>query len=113
MPDLVADVAVRRDAVSADEDDIDLASLHQRGPGGIHDQRVRHTPRAQFPCGQPRSLEAWARLADPDMQWNARFVGEIDGCCRRAKREGGQRPRIAMREDLHVTFIPGQALDQG
>src|SRR6266540_4200080 len=110
--DLVAYVAVASHAIGADEHEIDAALTHQRGAGRIDDERVRYAMSTQLPCSQLRTLQPRPRLADPDVQRDARGVGQIDRSRRRAPTERRQRAGVAMREYLHRRLTcAGERLD--
>ena len=65
--DLVADVAVRRDAVGARETHVDAARAHQVAAGVVRDHGVRDAVLAELPRGEARALVARPRLVDPDV----------------------------------------------
>src|ERR1700683_5014928 len=51
-PDLVRDVAIRRDAVRADDNEVDLAALHQRPGHALGDDGRRNPVAHEFPGRQ-------------------------------------------------------------
>jgi hypothetical protein len=55
-PDLVCDIAVRRDAVGPDHDQIDGAAGHERCRCRIGDHRGRDAQALQLPGGETSSL---------------------------------------------------------
>ena len=65
--DLVADIALRGDAVGADDDDIHLPVLHQVPAGIVGDHGMRNAVLAEFEGGERGALIARPRLVDPDM----------------------------------------------
>ena len=52
-PDLVRGVAVGRDAVGADDDEVDVTSRHDRGRGDVGDQPVGNALAVALPGGEP------------------------------------------------------------
>src|SRR5436190_302898 len=72
--DLVRHIALRGDAVGADDRDVDLVVLHQVPAGIVRDHGVRNAVLAELPGGERSALIARARLVDPDMNRNALLV---------------------------------------
>ena len=66
--DLVGHVAVRGNAVRADEDGLDSAQMHGIGGHIVCDQGERDAGAPQFPGGQSRTLQQWPGLIDVDME---------------------------------------------
>ena len=104
--DLVDHVAGRRRPVGADEDDVDLAPLHQVPARVVDDHRVRDAVRAQLPRGQRRALVARARLVDPHVNRNTRVVRRVDARQRRAPVDRREPARVAMGQDLDRSLSP-------
>ena len=98
-PDLVGRVAVGRDPVRPDEDDVDLAARHQVAGGDVGDERVRDAGLGELPGRQPRSLEVRPRLVDPDVDRPLGMMRGLDDAERRPELAGGERPRVAVGED--------------
>ena len=97
--DLVGGVAVGRDPVRPDEDDVDLAAGHQVPGGHVGEQRVRHAGLGQLPGRQPGALEVRPRLVDPDVERAAGVVGGLDDAERGPVLAAGERPGVAVGED--------------
>ena len=70
--DLVADIALRRGAVGADDAEIDQAVLHEMAARVVDDDGVRHAVLVEFPRGERRALVARPRFVDPDVDRQAR-----------------------------------------
>ena len=96
--DLVGDVAVRGNAISADHHEIDLTPAHQESRRIIGDQRHRDTVLREFPCGQPRALQERTGLVGKHADLLARLDRRANHAQRRAVAGGGERARIAVRE---------------
>ena len=99
VPILLATSPFGRDAVRADDHDVDVAGRHERAGGDVSDERVVDAQPIELPCGQPCPLEHRARLVDP-------HVGTLPGFRSRAHDpQGGavpdarERPGVAVRED--------------
>ena len=106
-PDLVRRIAVRRDPVRPDEDDVHLAAGHQVARGHVGDERVRDAGLGQLPGGQPRALEIGPGLVDPDVDGPVGVVGRLDDPERGPELAAGQRPRIAVGQDPQRPIGPG------
>ncbi len=92
---------LRGDAVAADDDDVDLAALHQVAAGVVGDQRMRNAGLAELPRRQARALVARARLIDPDVQRQARRVRLVDRRGGGAPVHRGEPAGIAVRQHAH------------
>ena len=88
-PDLVGRVAVGRDPVRADEDDVHLAAGHQVTGRDVRDERVRHAGLGQLPGRQPGALQVRPGLVDPDVDGPLLVVGDLDDA--RAPSRTGRR----------------------
>ena len=97
-PDLVRGVAVRRDAVGAGDDQVDLPPRHQRGRGGVGDHRVRDADRLELPRGEARPLEQRSRLIDEHACEQATFPGGAQRADRGAVAASGEPAGVAVRE---------------
>src|SRR5262249_24817169 len=104
-PDLVADVALRGDAVGADDGEIDQAVLHQVAAGVVGDHGVRDAVVAELPGRPRRPLVAWTRLVDPDVDFDALVVRQVDRRRRRAPIDRRQPAGVAMCQ--HVDRLAG------
>ena len=98
--DLVADVALRGDAVGAGDDEIDEPVLHQVAAGVVGDHRVGNALLGELEGGERGALIARPGLVDPHMERHALLVGEIDRRRRRTPVDGGEPARIAMGEHV-------------
>ncbi len=85
--DLVGDVAVRRDPVGADDDEVDVALAHERPGHALGDHGRRHVVAHQLPRREARALKERARL-----------VGEhLRRPCPARPRRGSRRARCRSR----------------
>ena len=66
-PDLVAHIAVSRDAVRANEYDIDVAPTQQQSARSVDKKRIRDAALSHLPRREIRTLQPRPRLADPHM----------------------------------------------
>ena len=66
MPDLVGGVAVRRDAIGADDDEIDAPVAHQRRGHAFRDDGRLDAVLHQLPRGQAGALQKRAGLVGED-----------------------------------------------
>ncbi len=98
--DLVADVALRGDAVGAGDHEIDQPVLHQMPAGVVGDHRMGNALLAELEGGERGALIARPGLVDPHMERHALLVGEIDRRRRRAPVDGGEPTRIAVGEHV-------------
>ena len=103
--DLVGGVAVGRDPVGTDEDDVDLAARHQVPGGHIGEQRVRDAGLGQLPGRQPGALEVGPRLVDPDVDRATGMVRRLDDAERGPVLAAGQRPGVAVGQDADRAVV--------
>src|SRR6266508_4263033 len=97
--DLVRGVAVRRDSIRADEDEIHLAAAEERGCRAARDDRVVDPLLEQLPRGEACALEPWARLVDVDEEAAASFLRDAQRRHDRAVIDRREGARVAMRQD--------------
>ena len=97
--DLVRDVAVRGDAVRADDDEVDRAARHQRRGRDVGDERRVDAESVELPRGEPRALQHRSRLVDPDVHALAALDRAADDAERGAVADARERARVAVRED--------------
>ena len=90
--DLVGRVAVGRDPVRPDEDDVDLAAGHQVPGGHVGDQRVRDAGLGELPGRQPGALEDTAASRRPRRGPAGRRGGRPGRCPARSRT--GRRPAV-------------------
>src|SRR5438477_92798 len=102
--DLVREVAVRGNAVGPDDHEIHLRLAHQRSRRAVGDHGARDAGVHQLPGREPRALQHRARFVDEDLHVATCTVREIDGRERRPDPARGERPGVAMRQEL----CPGQ-----
>ena len=98
-PDLVGGVAVGRDPVRADEDDVDLAARHEVARSDVRDERVRDAGLGQLPRRQARALQIRPGLVDPDVDGSLGVVRDLDDAERRPELAAGERPGVAVGQD--------------
>src|SRR5438445_779434 len=98
--DLVGEVAVRRDAVGADDHEVHLRLAHQRARDGVGNDGARDPGMPELPGREPGALEHRPRFVDEDVQASPGFVGEIEGRERGSDPAGRERTRVAVGEHL-------------
>ena len=96
--DLVRGVAVRRDAVGAGDDQVDLAARHHRRRGGVGDHRVRDAGCLELPGGEARALEQRPRLVDEHVLEQAALPGGAERADRGAVAARREAAGVAVRE---------------
>ena len=96
--DLVADVAVRRDAVEPVEAHVDAAHAHQVAAGVVRDHGMRDAVLPELPRGEARALVARPRLVDPHVDREAALVRGVDRRERGAPIDRGEPARVAVGE---------------
>ena len=97
--DLVRDVAVGGDAVGADDDQIDLAALHQVPGHVVGDQRDRDRFLHHLPGGEPRALQERPRLVGDHGDALACIAGRAHDAQRRAVTGRRERAGVAVGHD--------------
>ena len=100
--DLVRGVAVGGDAVGAGDHEVDLAARHHRRRRHVGDQPVGDALAVALPRGEPRSLHDRPGLVHPHQRDLALRVGRADDAERGAVTRGGERARVAVREDARA-----------
>ena len=108
--DLVGDVAVAGDAVAAEEHGLHPALPHDEVGHVVADERAVHARARQLIARQARALQKRARLVDPDVQPDAALLRQIERPLRRAVARGGQRPCVAVRQDVVPVVQQRQAV---
>jgi hypothetical protein len=108
--DLVRRVAVRGDAVGTDDDEIDLAVLHQARGGAVDEHRHRNSGAAELPRGETAALQQWARLVGVDFDFLALLRGDVDRGERGSKAAGRQRTGVAVREHARTVLDEPRAM---
>ena len=110
--DLVRDIAARRDAIRSDDDEIDIAALHEVPARIVGDEAVRNAVLQKLERRQRRALIARPRFVDPDVRPNSRIVRLIDRRCRRSPIDARKPAGIAVRQDVDgpAAFFLGRSL---
>ena len=80
--DLVADVALRGDAVGTHDHHVDEAVLHQMAARIVRNHGIRHAVMAKLPGGERSTLVSRPRLICKNMYGQASVVRHVDWCCR-------------------------------
>ena len=106
--DFVGDVAVGGDAVTADEDGIDPAILHDGGCHVVADESDVHAGRTEFIRGEARTLEQGACLVGKDAEVVAFFVSKVHDSGGRAVFGGGELPCVAVGEESVAGLYEGE-----
>ena len=81
------------------------AAGHQRPGGDVRDQRVRHAGLGELPGRQAGALEVRPRLVDPDVDRPLGVVGRLDDAERGPELAAGERPGVAVGQDLERTPV--------
>ena len=106
--DLVRDVAVGGDAVTADEDGVDPAVFHDGGCHVVADEGDVHAGGTEFVCGKTCALQEGTRFVGVDFEVVAFLVSEVhDGGCG-AVFGGGKLSCVAVGEESHTRFYEGE-----
>ena len=106
--DFVCDVAIGGDAVTADEDGVDPAVLHDGGCHVVADEGDVHAGGTEFVCGEACALQEGARFVGVDFEVVAFLVSEVhDGGCG-AVFGCGELSGIAVGEESHTGLYEGE-----
>src|SRR5688572_13049233 len=98
--DLVRDIAVRRDAVGADHDDVDLALAHKVAGHAVGNKRAWNTFLHELPGGKPRALQIRTRLVRDDRDLLVlRRANHAERC---SESRGSERTGVAMSHDARA-----------
>ena len=100
--DLVGEVAVGRDAIRADDDEVDVAALHERPGHALGDDGRRDVIAHEFPGRQPRALQERPRLVGEHLPHLALLRGGANDAERRAVPGGRERAGVAVRQNARV-----------
>ena len=100
--DLVGDVAVGRNAVGADDDEVDEPLAHQRSGHVVGDDGRRNAVAHEFPRGEAGALEERPRLVGQHLDLLALLVRGADDPEGRAVAGGGERAGVAVGEDARA-----------
>ena len=106
--DFVGDVAVGGDAVTADEDGIDPAILHDGGCHVVADESDVHAGRTEFIRGEARTLEQGTCLVSKDAEVVAFFVSKVHDGGGRAVFGGGELACVAVGEKSIAGLYEGE-----
>ena len=109
-PDLIGEIAVRTDAIGADEHGVDFGLPHQGPRRRVGDQGTGDPSVAELPHGEPRALQQGSSLVDVDVDPAPLLVREIDRRQRGSDSAGRQRARIAMRQDIAAVGKDGKTV---
>ncbi len=96
--DLVGDVAVRRDAVGADDHEVDPTRAHQRRGRAVGDERRVDAQPVALPHREPRTLQQRPRLVDPHRRLAARLERGAHDTERGAVADARERTGVAVRQ---------------
>ncbi len=99
---LVGRVAIGRNAIGADNDEVHLALPHQRARHVVGDDGGVDAVAHEFPCGEPGSLQKRPRLVSEHNDCLALLDGTANDTERRAVAGRGQCAGIAVRQDARV-----------
>ena len=108
--DFIRDVAACGNAVTADEDGVDPAVLHDGGCHVVADECNVHAGSTEFVCGEACALQKRARLVGEDFEVVAFLMAEVhDGGCG-AVFGGGELPCIAVGEETVAGLYEGERM---
>ena len=108
--DLVRDVAVGSDAVTADKDGVDPAVLHDGGCHVVADEGDVHAGGTEFVCGEAGALEERTCFVGVDFKIVAFLMTEVhDGGCGTVF-GGGKLASVAVGEESHAGFYEGERM---
>ena len=96
----IGDVAVGRDAIRADHDQVDFAAVHEVASHVVGDERHGHAELLELPGGQPRTLQERSGFVNVDVDTAAGFVGGAHHAQGGAVVDGGERTRVAVRQHI-------------
>src|SRR5690348_3584249 len=99
----VGGVAVRGDAVRANDDRADSATAQEMADHVVRDERERNSVLVQFPGGEAGALEIGTRLGNKNFERAAGFDGDADDAQGRADAAGGESAGVALSHDA-ATF---------
>ena len=106
--DLICDVAVGGDAVTADQDGVDPAVLHDGGCHVVADECDIHAGGTEFIRGEACALQEGARFVGVDFEVVAFLVAEVhDGGCG-AVFGGGKLAGVAVGEESVAGLYEGE-----
>ena len=95
----VGDVTVGGDAIRADDDGFDFSGAHLAGGHVVAENGGGDVVMQQFPRGKARTLQERARFIGVDMQFASAFDRGANHAEGSSIAAGGERARIAMRQD--------------
>ena len=108
--DLICDVAVGSDAVTADEDGMNPAVLHDGGCHVVADEGDVHAGGTEFVCGEAGALEERTCFVGVDFKIVAFLVAEVhDGGCGTVF-GGGKLASVAVGEESHAGLYEGERM---
>ena len=96
--DLVRDVAVRGDAIGADDHEVDQSPAHQRRGRAVGDERRVDAEPVALPHREPRALQQRSRLVDPQPRPAAGFERGAHDAERGAVADARERAGVAVRQ---------------
>lgn len=108
--DLVGCVAVGSDAVTADEDGVDPAVLHDGRCHVVADEGDVHAGGAEFVCGEACSLEEGARFVGIDFKVVAFLMAEVHDSGCGTIFGGGKLAGVAVGEESHAGLYEGERM---
>ena len=98
--DFVANIAVGGGAVGAHDDEVNLAVLHEVAAGVIDDDGVGYAMVKEFPSREAGALVTGTGFVDPDVDFHAGIVREINRCSRGSPVNGGEPSGVAVGKNI-------------
>ncbi len=109
--DLVGDVpGATENAVRSDDDEIDLAALHEMAGRVVGDDMVGDALLAEFPRSEGGSLGTWAGFVAVDVEFPSGGLGGVERRRGGADIDEGQPAGIAVGENVHAFADEGKAV---
>ena len=108
--DLVGDIAIGSDAITAHYHDIHLAPTHQQSTGSINNHSAWHPEAAQFPGRQCSPLQTGTRFIQPCMAKQTTVMGGCNHPKGGSNASSSDRSRVAMMQDPATLSQQGNAM---
>ena len=108
--DFIRDVAACGNAVTADEDGVDPAVLHDGGCHVVADESDVHAGGAEFVCSEACSLQEGARFVGVDFKVVAFLMAEVHDSGCGTVFGGGKLAGVAVGEESHAGLYEGERM---
>ena len=108
--DFIRDVAACGNAVTADEDGVDPAVLHDGGCHVVADECNVHAGSTEFVCGEACALQERARFIGVDLRVVAFLMAEVHDSGCGTVFGGGKLAGVAVGEESHAGLYEGERM---